>query len=183
MAFCKYCGSAIPEQGDFCPECGKQAKVTSQSEYSLTTDDTPSRREYFEVMASLNAKNYIRSCWGALAVAVLLRLAVIPLNAVLVMPGAMRGQYLGYAFNGLIFSVTGLCILMLFLACVMKHWGFAAIALLLAVYKAVILYTIPLAVGNIAILLAAVFIFVHTRKLEKEYRVYMERTYPGTMKQ
>ena len=182
MAFCKYCGSSISEQGGFCPECGKEIKTDVHSRTSVTTDDIPSRRDYFEVKASLKTKLNIRNCWVALIMAVILRVAVLPVNAVLMMPGIMRGQYLEYAFNGLIFSATGLCILLMFLACFMRHWGFAAIALLLAVYKAVILYTIPLAVGNIAILLAAILIFVHTRKLEKEYQGYIGSTYPGTMK-
>ena len=187
MAFCKYCGSSVPDKAEFCPECGKKAPGGSRGASPLTTQeassrDPLSRKEFCDLSSSPDVKKRVRANWIALAAAVILRVAMIPVNAFLMMPGAMRGQYIGYAFSGLIFSAAGLCILMLLLACAMKYWGFAMAALLLAAYKALVIYTIPLAIGNGAMLIAAVIILVNTRKLEKEYRAYLNQAFPGSGK-
>lgn len=187
MAFCKYCGSSIPNEAEFCPECGKKAPGGSRGASPLTRQESSAqepltRKEFCASSFSPTVKKWVRANWIALAAAVILRMVMIPVNAVLMMPGAMRGQYMGYAFSGLIFSATGLCILLLISACVTKHWGFAAVALLLAAYKTIMIYTIPLIVGNGAILIAAVIILINTRKVDKEYRTYLKKTFPGSAK-
>lgn len=187
MAFCKFCGSAIPDKAEFCPECGKKAPGGNHGVSPLTRQESSaqeplSRKEFCDMSFSPSAKKWIRTNWIAFAMAVILRMVMIPVNAVLMMPGAVRGQYMGYAFSGLIFSAAGLCILMLLSACVTKHWGFAAVALFLAAYKALVIYTIPLAIGNGAMLISAVIILANARKLEKEYQAYLNRAVPGSAK-
>ena len=111
-----------------------------------------------------------------------LRVAAIPVNAFLMMPGSIRSQYMGYAFSGLIFSATGLCILMLLLACATKHWGFAATAVVLGVYKLLSIHLISLIIGHGVLVASTVIILVNTRKLEKEYRAYLNQAFPGSGK-
>lgn len=187
MAFCKYCGSSVPNEAEFCPECGKKAPTGCPGSSPLTAQDptsreTLSRREFCDMSFSPAVKKRIRTNWIALAAAVILRVVTIPVNAVLMMPAPMRNQYMGYAFSGLIFSATGLCVLLMLLACAMKNRGCAAAAVVLGAYNAARVYTIPLAIGNTALLIAAIIILINTLKLEKEYRAYLDSAFPGTAK-
>ena len=44
MAFCKFCGSSVPDGAGFCPECGKKDPTEIHGALSLTAQD-PSPRE------------------------------------------------------------------------------------------------------------------------------------------
>lgn len=187
MAFCKYCGSEIAAESAFCPECGKKAPTGGHGTSPLTAQESSSheplsRKEFCDLSFSHDVKKRVRNNWIALAAGVFLRVAAIPVNAFLMMPGSVRGQYMGYAFSGLIFSATGLCVLLMILACVLKHKGFTIAAVVLGAYKAATIYTIPLGVGNGALLVSAVTILINTLKLEKEYRAYLGRAFPDHIK-
>ena len=62
MAFCKFCGSSIPDGAGFCPECGKKDPTEIHGALSLTAQDPSpreplSRRAFFSFIDSADAKN------------------------------------------------------------------------------------------------------------------------------
>lgn len=97
MAFCKYCGSSISNEAEFCPECGKKAPGGNRSASPFTaqesfTREPLSRKEFCDTSFSPDVKKRVRANWIALAAAVILRVAMIPVNAFLMMPGLCGGN-------------------------------------------------------------------------------------------
>ena len=170
MAFCKYCGSSIPNEAEFCPECGKKVSVTIDSARSVTTDDVPSRREFFSVMGSPSAKKRIRANWTAFIVVVALRtlicLAVIPLYGI---PFGMALSWIPRR----IFNSLSLAHLLLLLNCALHRRSLVAAAILIGLYAYWPFWDIFDVVGCIADLVAGILVLVNTNKLEKQYRAYV----------
>jgi len=176
MAFCKYCGSSVPDKAEFCPECGKKMSVPIVSAQSVTTDDVPSRRDFFSVMGSPAAKKRIRANWTAFVVVVVLRtlicLAAIPLY------GAPFSMALSWIPRR-IFNSLSLAHLLLLLSCALHRRSLVAAAILIGVYAYWPIWNIFDVVGCIADLVAGILVLVNTNKLEKEYRAYLGQAFPG----
>lgn len=176
MAFCKYCGNEIAAGAAFCPECGKKVSVTIDSARSVTTDDVPSRREFFSVMGSPSAKKRIRANWTAFVVVVVLRtlicLAVIPLY----------GVPFGVALSWIprrIFNSLSLAHLLLLLSCALHRRSLVVAAILIGLFAYCPFWNILDIIGCIADLVAGILVLVNTNKLEKEYRAYLDQAFPG----
>lgn len=179
MAFCKYCGSSVPDKAEFCPECGKKVSVPIVSAQSVTTDDVPSRRDFFSVMGSPDAKKRIRRNWTALVVVIALRtlicLAAIPLYGV---PFSMALSWIPRR----IFNSLSLAHLLLLLSCALHRRSLVAAAILIGVYAYWPFWNIFDVVGCIADLVAGILVLVNTNKLEKEYQSYLGQSFPGSGK-
>lgn len=72
MAFCKYCGSSISNEAEFCPECGKKAPGGNRSASPFTaqesfTREPLSRKEFCDTSFSPDVKKRVRANWIALA--------------------------------------------------------------------------------------------------------------------
>ena len=184
MAFCKYCGCSVPDKAEFCPECGKKISVTIDPARSVTTDDVPSRRDFFSVMGSPDAKKRIRRNWIVLAAAVLLRIATICVLVALQFPRISEEIRMWY-ISRLVINPVSLYLLLLLLACVFKRRGMAIAAVVLSVYFALPIngwYTIWDAALGVAELALAVVVMHNTNKLEKEYQSYLGQAFPGSGK-
>lgn len=77
MAFCKFCGTSIPDGAGFCPECGKKDPTEIHGSLSLTAQDPRlreplSRRAFFSFTDSVDVKKRIRANRIALTAAVIL---------------------------------------------------------------------------------------------------------------
>ena len=183
MAFCKFCGSSVPEGAGFCPECGKKAPTEIHGALPLTAQEPRpreplSRRVYFSFTDSADAKKRIRANLLAFLAAVILVTVwtgVVFVRAVLALPPDFRALYIGFFLNRYFFSSTGLCILLMILTCATKRRGCAVAALVLGVFSIVQFASSTLVVGSGILLIAAVVLLINTLKLEKEYRAYLER--------
>ena len=190
MAFCKFCGSSIPDGAGFCPECGKKDPTEIHGALSLTAQDPSpreplSRRAYFSFTDSADAKKRIRANRIALTAAVILVIlwtVFVFVRAVLALPPDFRAMYIGFFLNRYFFGSAGLCILLMILTCVMKSRGCAIAALVFAVFSIVQFTSSTLVVGSGILLIAAVILLINTLKLEKEYRAYLERAGFATKK-
>lgn len=190
MAFCKFCGSSIPDGAGFCPECGKKDPTEIHGSLSLTAQDPRpreplSRRAFFSFTDSVDAKKRIRANWIALTAAVILAIlwtGFVLAYAVLTLPPDFRAMYIGFFLNRYFFSSAGLCILLMILTCAMKIRGCAVAALVFGVFSIVQFAGSALVVGNGILLIAAVILLINTLKLEKEYRAYLERAGFATKK-
>ena len=189
MAFCKYCGSEIAAEAAFCPECGKKAPTGGPGTSPLTAQESSSReplsrKEFCDLSFSPDVKKRVRNNWIALAAAVVLRIATICVLCVLQfshMPEEIRMWYI----SRLVFNPVSVYLLLLLLTCVFKHRGMAIAALVLSVYFALPIYggyTILDALLGVANLVVAIVVMLNTNKLEKEYRAYLERTFPDRVK-
>ena len=189
MAFCKYCGSEIAAESFFCPECGKQSPTGGPGTSPLTSqapsDREPlSRNEFCSLSSSPEIKKRVRTNWSVFAASVVLRIVNIFLLLTIQfphMPGELRMWY----FSRLIFSSMGVYLILLLLICVFKHRGLAITAAVLAVYFALPIkggYTIFDLVFGIAHFVLAMTMLINTLKLEKEYRSYLEFTFPDYVK-
>lgn len=186
MAFCKFCGSSIPDTAGFCPECGKKAPTAIHSASSLTTQDEPySCREFFSSLGSADAQKRIRVNRIALTAAVILAMlwmGFVLVPTVLALPPDFRIPYIQFFLNRYFFSFAGLCILLMILTCAMKRRGCAIAALVSGVFGIFQFTGSTLIVGNGILLTAAGVLLVNTLKLEKEYRVYLEHAGFATKK-
>lgn len=183
MAFCKFCGSSVPDGAGFCPECGKKDPTEIHGALPLTAQDPRpreplSRRWFFSFTDSADAKKRIRANRIALTAAVVLVIlwaGVALAYAVLTLPPDFRAMYIEFFLNRYFFGSAGLCILLMILTCVMKSRGCAIAALVFAVFSIVQFTSSTLVVGSGILLIAAVILLINTLKLEKEYRAYLER--------
>ena len=183
MAFCKFCGSSIPDGAGFCPECGKKDPTEIHGALPLTAQEPSpreplSRRVYFSFTDSADAKKRIRANRIALTAAVILVIlwtVFVFVRAVLALPPDFRALYIGFFLNRYFFSSTGLCILLMILTCASKRCGCAVAALVFGVFGIVQFAGLALMVGSGILLIAAVVLLINTLKLEKEYRAYLER--------
>lgn len=183
MAFCKFCGSSIPDGAGFCPECGKKDPTEIHGSLSLTAQDPRpreplSRRAFFSFTDSADAKKRIRANRIALTAAMILAIlwvGVALAYAVLTLPPDFRATYIGFFLNRYFFSSAGLCILLMILTCAMKRRGCAVAALVFGVFGIVQFAGSAMVVGNGILLIAAVILLINTLNLEKEYRAYFER--------
>lgn len=190
MAFCKFCGSSIPDGAGFCPECGKKDPTEIHGALPLTVQDPRpreplSRRAFFSFTDSADAKKRIRANRIALTAAVILAIlwtGFVLAYAVLTLPPDFRAMYIGFFLNRYFFSSAGLCILLMILTCAMKIRGCAVAALVFGVFGIVQFAGSALVVGNGILLIAAVILLINTLKLEKEYRAYLERAGFATKK-
>lgn len=173
MAFCKYCGSNIPDEVSFCPKCGKKLSNNSQSDDTVLEKLLP-RWKYFAKQGSSASSKLLKTNQIVLAVSVGLRIAALLVHYGIMFPsGALQLQLLVYGFSGMIFSATGLSILLMALACLFKNRFCAIAAIVFSAYKTLNIGSIPLFVGNAFILVASIIILLNTIKLEKEYRTYI----------
>lgn len=183
MAFCKFCGSSVPDAAEFCPACGKKDPTEIHGALPLTAQEPRpreplSRRVFFSLTDSADAKKRIRANRVAFLAAVILAIlwtGFAFVRAVLALPPDFRALHVGFFLNRYFFSSTGLCILLMILTCATKRRGCAVAALVFGVFGIVQFSSSTLVVGSGILLIATVVLLINTLKLEKEYRAYLER--------
>ena len=177
MAFCKFCGRSIPDAAAFCPECGRKDPTVIDRTSLLTIQDEPfSRQEFFSSMGSADAKKRIRVNRIALTAALILVVlwtGFALAYTVLTLPSDLRSLYIQFSLSRYFFSSAGLCILLMILTCIMKRYSLAIAALVSGVFSIFQLVNAALVISSGILLAAAVILFINTRKLEKEYRAYL----------
>lgn len=183
MAFCKFCGSSVPDAAEFCPACGKKDPTEIHGALPLTAQEPSpreplSRRVYFWFTDSADAKKRIRVNRIALTAAVILAIlwtGFVLAYVALGLPSDLRARYIVFHLTRYFFSSSGLCILLMILTCASKRCGCAVAALVFGVFGIVQFAGLALMVGSGILLIAAVVLLINTLKLEKEYRAYLER--------
>lgn len=183
MAFCKFCGSSIPDGAGFCPECGKKAPTEIHGSLPLTAQEprpreSLSRQAFFSFTDSADAKKRIRANRMALLAAVILVIlwtGFVLVRAVLALPPDFRALHIQFFLKRSFFSFAGLCILLMILTCATKRRGCAIAALVSGVLSIFQFASSTQVVGNGILLIAAVILLINTLKLEKEYRAYLDR--------